>query len=281
MTRSPLFYPLNRGMDAEAGGIADLQTDVMRFIAILALCLVAIFALVQSIPLMPTYIESAPLQILPPEKTEAIEAEPTAPTSIPEPGVIDPAPTPHVVEEEPLVITRPAPKRIEKRQAPPVIIEQITVAEPTVPTEASKPAEVSAVQEPVLEPTPPAPSSPSHSQGFTLRFETDLALTRLVARNEVGLYAITPDKSVRMNVNRGALSFWPASVPNQFHEMDETTVPKDVQTALRRAGNVKISDVKWGVTLPSNMRQQLEQYLRESEGGSLIISGDGNLRLEQ
>jgi len=63
--------------------------------------------------------------------------------------------------------------------------------------------------------------------------------------------------------------------------MDETTVPKDVQTALRRAGNVKISDVKWGVTLPSNMRQQLEQYLRESEGGSLIISGDGNLRLEQ
>ncbi|NOR66604.1 MAG: hypothetical protein GQ528_04535 [Woeseiaceae bacterium] len=57
MTRSPLFYPLNRGMDAEAGGIADLQTDVMRFIAILALCLVAIFALVQSLPLMPTVIE--------------------------------------------------------------------------------------------------------------------------------------------------------------------------------------------------------------------------------
>ena len=45
MTRSPLFYPLNRGMDAEAGGAADLQTDVMRFMAILSLCLVAIFAL--------------------------------------------------------------------------------------------------------------------------------------------------------------------------------------------------------------------------------------------
>ncbi len=43
MTRSPLFYPLSRGMDSEAGGVADLQTDVMRFMAILALCLVAIF----------------------------------------------------------------------------------------------------------------------------------------------------------------------------------------------------------------------------------------------
>ena len=60
MNRSPLFYPLNRGLDAEAGGVADLQTDVMRFMAILALCLVAIFALVQSIPLSPVAAEPEP-----------------------------------------------------------------------------------------------------------------------------------------------------------------------------------------------------------------------------
>ncbi len=138
-----------------------------------------------------------------------------------------------------------------------------------------------AVQEPVPEPPPQEPAPVSEPQGFTLRFETDLALTRLVARNEVGLYAITPEKSVRMNVNRGQMSFWAASVPNQFHEMDEATVPDDVLSALRRASSVKTSDVKWGVTLPSNMRQQLDQYLHESKGGSLIIGADGNLRLEQ
>ncbi len=54
MSRSPLAYPLTRGIDADSGGAADLQTDIMRFMAILALCLVAIFALVQSIPLAPT-----------------------------------------------------------------------------------------------------------------------------------------------------------------------------------------------------------------------------------
>ena len=53
MNRSPLFYPMNRGIDADAGGAADLQTDVMRFMAIISMCLVAIFALVQSIPLAP------------------------------------------------------------------------------------------------------------------------------------------------------------------------------------------------------------------------------------
>ena len=37
MNRSPLFYALGRGMDADAGGTADLQTDVMRFMAIISI----------------------------------------------------------------------------------------------------------------------------------------------------------------------------------------------------------------------------------------------------
>lgn len=224
--RSPLFYPLNRGMDAEAGGVADLQTDVMRFMAILALCLVAIFALVQSIPLSPT----------------------------PEPEIIEKAPPP-AKEVKPPVITRPAPPK----PAPP------------------EPAQREPVQP---KPAPPEPVSPPASQGFTLRFETDLALTRLVARNEVGLYAITPEKSLRMNVNGGEFGFWAASVPNQYHEMDETTVPDDVLSAFRRASSVTSSDVKWGVTLPTNMRQQLNGFLSEYDGGSLVIGADGSLRRE-
>ena len=273
MSRSPLFYPLNRGMDAEAGGTADLQTDVMRFIAILCLCLVAIFALVQSIPLMPTYVESPP-------QIDKLVPEPTTPTrSTPEPTA-EPTPKPIIVEqiqptqaeEQPLVITRPAPKRIPVRPVPAPIIEESIPTPPPIPVATSMTESAT--------PQPSAASPAPTTQGFTLRFETDLALTRLVARNEVGLYAITPEKSVRMNVNRGALSFWPASIPNEFHEMDESTVPNDVLSALRRAGSVKTSDVKWGVTLPSNMRQQLDQYLSEHQGGALIIGGDGDLRLD-
>jgi hypothetical protein len=269
MTRSPLFYPLNRGMDAEAGGVADLQTDVMRFIAILALCLVAIFALVQSIPLLPT-IESA---VIPPaEKTEAIP-EPQdierTPRELTPPIIEESGPPPVPIEEKPLFITRTAPQRPPKRQAPQSIIGQ-TIA----PQAVSEPPKTEEILQPVNEAAAP------QTVGFTLRFETDLALTRLVARNEVGLYAITPERSLRMNVNRGSLSFWPASVPNEFHEMDEGTVPEDVLAALRRAGSVKTADVKWGVTLPGNMRSKLDGFLREHQGGSLIISGEGSLRLE-
>jgi len=267
MTRSPLFYPLNRGMDAEAGGIADLQTDVMRFIAILALCLVAIFALVQSLPLMPTVIKPPAVQAPQADLSQTAAPEPV----IAEPKIIEQEPPPVAEEEKPLIITRPAPQRIPFERAPLEIIEA------TIPTQV---VETSVPDEERLEPAVSEPPTPATSQGFTLRFETDLALTRLVARNEVGLYAIAPEKSLRMNVNRGALSFWAASVPNQFHEMDEATVPNDVLSALRRAGSVKASEVKWGVTLPPNMRQQLDGFLSEYDGGALVIGGDGSLRLE-
>jgi hypothetical protein len=212
--------------DGEAGGAADLQTDVMRFMAILAICLVAIFALVQSIPLDTTAPEAT---VSPPEP----EVEPAP--------IVTPAPQP---EPEVVVVTRPAP-------AP----------------------------EPQPEPQPEPPAPPPR-EGFTLQFETDLALTRLAARNEVSLYAIGSEKSLRMSVNRGRLSFWPASTPNEFHEMEVATVPDNVIAAFHRTSPENAQDVKWGVTLPARMQKQLNEFLESTDGGSLFISANGDLRLE-
>jgi len=261
-------------MDAEAGGVADLQTDVMRFMAILALCLVAIFAIVQSIPLLPTPIDvpTVDAEPPPPDLSQQLTTPPvvTRPMAV-ESDLVKQEPPPPAQEEKPLVITRPVPQRMPIKRAPPTKIAE---------AEVTRSAAASTPDKPAPPPAAPEPPQPMPSQGFTLRFETDQALTRLVARNEVGLYAITPDKSLRMNVNRGQLGFWPASVPNQFHEMNEATVPDDVLSALRRAGSVKSSDVKWGVTLPSKMRQQLDGFISQHSGGSLIIGGDGSLRME-
>ena len=238
MTRSPLFYPLNRAQESDAGGIADLQTDVMRFMAILALCLVAIFALVQSIPLAPV-----------------IESPVPVPKEEPQP-VVKPEPLTEIAEPVRLTRPRPRPKLLPEPQAEE---RPLTIPEPVpVPVET----------EPVAE-------------GFTLRFEDETALTRLVARHEVGLYAIDGQRSYRMTVNRGALSFWPASTPNQFHEMDATTVPGSVLAAFDRGSAASRATVQWGVTRPATTSRQLDAYLSEASGGALIIDADGELRLER
>ena len=317
MNRS-LYYPMGRNADMDAGGAADLQTDIMRFMAILSLCLVAIFALVQSLPLNP---------VVPVTPTESLEKG-SDPFSQPSPETPQPAAAPESVKDP----AHPAPPNIREITWRDLIRKPAPIAEktppestqaPVPPAPPPEPAARELAEAPVPPDTPPAPA-PSTPQpvaeeplatsrelasevvpveeateapadvpareGFTLRFESDTALTRLVARNEVGLYAIGQERSLRMSVNRGAVTFWPASAPNQFHEMDPGTVPNEVVTALRRSGTLGPDlgpdpagsgpELKWGVTLPVRMRQQLDGYLTEHSSGALVIEGGGNLRLE-
>jgi hypothetical protein len=235
---------MHRG-DTDAGGAADLQTDIMRFMAILALCLVAIFALVQSIPLVPE----------PPTQSQAAAAPPPKPVSVPK-KVTRETPSPEVEKAEAV----DAPVRLTRPQA-----VAATEAEP-------EPRQV-------LPQAAPTATAAPQQQGFTLRFESDLVLTRLVAAGQVGFYAIGSGRSQRMTVSESRISFWDASAPNTYHEMETTTVPAPVIDALARTG-AETSEIDWGVTLPGKLRSQLDALLQKHSGGALVIGADGNLRLE-
>ena len=82
-----------------------------------------------------------------------------------------------------------------------------------------------------------------------------------------------------MTVSDSRISFWDASAPNSYHEMEAGTVPRPVIDALARAG-VNTAEVGWGVTLPGKLRGQLDDLMRDHSGGALVIGGDGKLRLE-
>ncbi len=278
MSRSPLAYPLTRGIDADAGGAADLQTDIMRFMAILALCLVAIFALVQSIPLAPVPQVMAQTEPMPDVPVEPVVEPIVEPVPAEAPVVEEPVEPAPVAEarpepEEPIVLTRPqwvstfeARTQTELTRPEPVREAPMqTVAEAVAPAPAS-------------EPTMSAPAAPEQ-EGFTLRFESDIALTRLVAAGQVGFYAIESGRARRMSVSESRISFWDASTPGSFHEMEASTVPRPVIDALARAG-ADASGVSWGVTLPGRLSSQLQTLMRENSGGALVIRGSGILELE-
>lgn len=265
MTRSPLSYPLNRSADMDAGGAADLQTDIMRFMAILSLCLVAIFALVQSIPLTPAKpvpVESEPVP------TPVVE-ESVQPVPPPREPVVTPEPKPAPVEKA-VTLTRPTwqPKYTPKT---PVRTEPMVVAE-------AKPESAPVAEQPVV-PAPAPPVEPEKA-GFTLRFASDAALTRAVAAHQVGVYAITAHQAKRMTVSESRISFWDASTPNTFHEMDTMTVPNTVVDALARTGTAT-DGISWGVTLPGKMKTQLDSLMQEHRGGSLIIGATGDIHWEK
>ena len=266
MMRSPLAYPLNRSADTDGGGAADLQTDIMRFMAILSLCLVAIFALVQSIPMTPappvepepqdTRVESTPIVAkIPP----AAPPKPVVPKTVEKPA------------EKPVenAVTLTRPKWVPKFQPAEAVVAPIKAA-----------AQVQATAATVTEATPPAiPPPESEAKGFTLRFESDAALTRLVAASHVGLYAIESDRAQRMTVSNSRISFWDASMPNKFHEMETATVPAAVIEALTRTG-ITADAVSWGVTLPGKLKIQLDDFMQAHSGGVLVIGASGDIQLE-
>ena len=261
MSRSPLAYPLNRGADADLGGAADLQTDVMRFMAILALCLVAIFALVQSIPMAPApetppqieeiRPEPAPAEALSEALPETAQAAPTMPAKTATEPVADKAP----------VLTRP-------KWTPNV-----------TPRETAEIAEIADATPSVTNEMPPAAPLDPEPEGFTLRFASDAALMRAVAAHRVGVYAIELGRATRMTVSDSRISFWDASMPNSFHEMEPSTVPVPVIDALLRAGP-EADSVKWGVTLPGRLKSQLDALMEQHGGGALIIGADGEIHWE-
>ena len=255
MTRSPLAYPLNRSADLDAGGAADLQTDIMRFMAILSLCLVAIFALVQSIPLTPI---------------ESVRVEDTPVVRTPEPIIVTvPEPEPSA-QPQPAVQPQPDAPPVEKT----VVLTRPKWQPKYVPAENPV-----ASADPVIEAPSPPPPTESREEGFTLRFASDAALMRAVASQQVGLYAIESGRAQRMTVSESRVSFWDASTPNTFHEMKTSTVPTAVIDALSRTGSTA-SEVSWGVTLPGKMTMQLDELMHAHRGGSLIIDAGGEIHWE-
>lgn len=238
MSRSPLAYPLNRGIDGDAGGAADLQTDIMRFMAILSLCLVAIFALVQSLPMAP-----------PPAPSPAVTQELTQ--------ALEPSPAP-----QPQPLAEPVRQPAVPKQPRPVV----TAASPSPPVQIPS--------------TAPAPSAaPPTEEGFTLRFASDLALTRLVARGDIAFYAIDDEATRQLAVRSSQLRFWASRRPSEFHEMERSTVPGPVVDALGLTG-APLERIRWGVTLPDRLSTELDRLMRKHTGGALVIDADGTLRRE-
>lgn len=256
MMPSRLHYSMARGGQMYAAD-AELQTDVMRFMAILSLCLVAIFALVQSIPVTPRTAE----------QPRASTAPVTPPVTLKEPRAEAIVPVTVSKRDEPVA---PVKMPLREQAIGPVTSPARKEARPEPDRMATSPAEPQATA-----------GAATRQPGFTLQFEDNEALTRLISRDAVGFFAISAEKSLRLKVGGGRMDFWPSSTPGQYYEMDGATVPAEVRTALLRSGADFAGSQLWGVTLPPATTAKLREYLAGTGGGRLIIGRNGDLRLEQ
>jgi len=255
-----------------------LQSDVMRFVAILGLCLVAIFALVQSVPTAPTKDPSsdspAPRVLPPTPPVSRVVGGNSGSNHGRRPGALPEVVAPMGGDHLPMQAVSELSPATRRPRIPPV--EEARPSQPEPGTKVHSPRVSSAASPPQS-----AGDAPSE-QGLMLRFASDSALIALVARRRVGVYARVGGEAWRLSSAGGVLRFVSATSPALFHAMSPNTVPADVITAFEDLAVARPQgDIGWAVSLPTDIQRQLQPWLARSVNGTLLIQADGQLRFHR
>ena len=291
-----------------AGNDTDaLQTDVMRFMSIIGLCLMAVFALVQSIPsqqpVNPVVLDDlqrqleqgrqalADIELVSMQKQQHLD-ELSERLRTTQQQLHDSRKAAAAIRHESLaqaakavIVKRPAAetaaKAVIKKRTPPEAVAKAVIEKRPAPAPAAKPV----IRKPPSPPAPVAKPLPAR-QGFSLRFASAAALDRQVAAGSVSLYGMLDQQAWQLSMLAGTPAVATASFPKQFHEMSAATVPAHyLQSLKNKADGRRASAVVWGVQLPAATSTAIASLLQQQQaqgqqGGALVIQGDGRVTLE-
>ena len=292
---------------AAANDTDALQTDVMRFMSIIGLCLMAVFALVQSIPpqqpVKPLALADLEQQL---EQGRLALAD-LEQVSMQKQQNINELGERLLMTQQQLDDSRQAVAAIRREslaQAAKVVVEKRPPAKDATKPVIKKTTQPEAVARPVIEKRPspetvaaavirkPPATVPSAKpvppqEGYSLRFASAAALDRQVAAGNVSLYGMRQQQAWQLSMVAGTPAVTSTAFPTWFHEMSAATVPAHYPRRLRAMlDGGDLSAVVWGVQLPAATRTAIAALLQNQQakgqsGGALVIQGDGKVTLEQ
>ncbi len=261
----------------------SLQADVMRFMAIIAFCLIAILALVRNAePPAAQSTSEAPATGADVDAAQAVSDQPVelalAPT---------PAPPADPVMATPLPVFEPSPRPERLVRVPP---RAPKAAEPPSPEPVhaepvhAEPVQAETVETPVetkpksaapnrAEPEPVQPERATE-RGLSLRFASDRDFMRLITKGEIQVYAFQAGERV-LGLAKN-YEFAQAPAPGRLYELLPETIPRMVMAALERATR-DADGFAWGIRLPADLEAKIRAYVDRDSVGELIIDRYGEV----
>lgn len=249
--------PVGPAIDSES-----LQADVMRFMAIIAFCLIAILALVRNgeAPETPAPSIVKPAQAHEPEprwqepieKPEAKITRSTVRRVAPMPTL---EPTPSAIQPIPIPAARP-------------IAEQVVA---TAPVQSAP--EAAPIEKPAAPAAPPFSSQNVEDEGLSLRFASDGDFLRLIAKGDIRVFAYNESGVFALQPN---YRFQRVDAPGQVYELMEQTVPKLILDALERTES-QAAPFTWAIAIPPAIRNQIENHIASVRSGQLVINRYGEV----
>ena len=267
-----MHYRPGHSMTFDSDG---LQADVMRFMAIIAFCLIAILAVLQNVepPVELMETEGVPESVPGIQQTLPVEiALPTARPKIPEmlspvgqevkSVVREPQP---IIEELPQTVYKEQPQTVYKEQPQTVYKEQPQTVYKEQPQTVYKEQPQTVYKE--------------QPQALALRFATDDAFVALISTDKIQLFARAGNEFYRMGANFG-VTLAPAT--GTLYDLLPASVPEKISRIFKRV----VTADGYLVALPADMQNELNRFLREvsgatQQGGTLVIHRNGHMSYEK
>lgn len=269
---------------------ASLETDTMRFLAILSICLMAVFALIESIPTtsadVPVVMETVENLELMAAKLEMriahLQSQANQLSSeiaklsrrVEEDQIrLDFMSQQIRVAEQNLATQEErlkdlAPKIDAVDQAASESARKLSAIDRAVELAAQKLQEVKSKITPEESPAP----SEQPAGALTLSFESDTALDNLVRQGQATLYARMSGKVWKSD---SRWNFRISESPGQMY-LVIGSVSKALQKAFKRSVLTSRSP-EWYVTFDRSIAQDIEALMRRHPAGRLVVNADGSV----
>lgn len=256
---------------------AMLETDVMRFLAIFAFCLVAIFAVVNaSTPVAPVPAAAAPIPVPDTAVQDALKSQlatqQARSAQLQQQLRDEQARTARAVAA--LAAEQPHRRRVKAQTVPPSRAQPKTPA-PVLPPPSAADEPAASTPADAVQAAPAVSASRASRAGFSLAFDSDAVLLQMLAAHQVSLYAMRDKAAWQVDLLAGRAHFRPASLRGRFYPMAADTVPQKIASAAPRGSG----EIAWRVGLPPDVVNQIQQRMVAASGGDLFIRADGTVQL--
>jgi len=255
-----------------------LQADVMRFMAILGLCLMAIFSIVQSLPFqvvdknINTVTAAEISQNKSTVKQLADEIEDLKSSLINQQQSFKSTIEYYIKEDKKISHQL----EVKKKHA----TKKLASLNKSIKSQQKKLNSINDLlqQNKAIKSTTSIKTKPlNNKKGFSLRFASNHALLNQLRKNVIEIYMLKNKRSWKIHPVSGTWKAKDSVFPKQYYEMNEQTVPSAL---IQLAQTQNLNNVTWAVKLPQSIVFQLNPLMKQLPSGVLIIDQYGQVSIE-
>ena len=125
---------------------------------------------------------------------------------------------------------------------------------------------------------PTKPESSVKKKGLILRFESDVAMLNLLKTSTIYLYAFDGKACFQLHIKNNQIKFYKSAKPLNYNQMTAQTVPNLILNEFKKSIAKKdLLSLDWGVVLSKAIIKDISKITKHQKNGNITITASGKV----